>query len=91
MGTLTVRNFDDDLKAELRVQAAERGRSMEEDVRRLLREAVESRRLKPRSPYKNLAEAIRARFEPLGGVDLDLPPRTPMREPPDFGGSGSDR
>lgn len=91
MGTLTVRNFDDDLKAELRVQAAERGRSMEEDVRQLLREAVEGRRHKPRSPYKNLAEAIRARFEPFGGVELDIPPRTPMRDPPDFSGPEFDR
>lgn len=91
MGTLTVRNFDDDLKAELRVQAAERGRSMEEDVRQLLREAVEGRRDRPRSPYKNLAEAISARFGPLGGVELDIPPREPMREPPDFSGPDYDR
>ena len=33
---------------------------------------------------RNLARAIRARIEPLGGVDLELPPREPMREPPDF-------
>lgn len=91
MGTLTVRNFDDDLKSELRVQAAERGRSMEEDVRQLLREAVERRRMRPRSPYGNLAEAIRARFEPYGGVEFDIPPRTPMREPPDFDGPEFDR
>ena len=32
----------------------------------------------------NLAEAIRARFAPLGDVELELPPREPMREPPDF-------
>lgn len=80
MATLTVRNFDDELKAELRVQAAERGRSMEEDVRQLLREAVERRRGESRSPYRNLAEAIAARFDPLGGVELELPPRTPLRE-----------
>ena len=42
---------------------------------------------------RNLAMAIRARIEPLGGVDLELPPREPMREPPDFhrrSGSGRD-
>lgn len=32
----------------------------------------------------DLAAAIRARIEPLGGVDLEIPPRGPMREPPTF-------
>ena len=35
-------------------------------------------------PPANLAEAIRARFAPLGGLELELPPRGPMRDPPDF-------
>ena len=35
-------------------------------------------------PPANLAEAIRARFAPLGGVELEIPPREPMRNPPDF-------
>ena len=38
----------------------------------------------PIDPPTNLAESIRARFAPLGGVELELPPREPMREPPDF-------
>lgn len=91
MASMTIRNIDDDLKGELRVQAAELGRSMEEDVRQILREAVERRRGKPRSPYKNLAEAIRARFEPFGGVDLDIPSRTPMRDTSDFSGPEFDK
>jgi hypothetical protein len=32
----------------------------------------------------NLYERIRARLAPLGGVDLELPPREPGRDPPDF-------
>lgn len=33
----------------------------------------------------NLAEAIRRRFAPIGGVDdLVIPPREPAREPPRF-------
>jgi antitoxin FitA len=32
----------------------------------------------------NLADAIRMRIKPLGGVEISLPPRGPMREPPDF-------
>jgi hypothetical protein len=34
----------------------------------------------PNSP--DLASAVRARFQPLGGVELRLPAREPMREPP---------
>ncbi len=33
---------------------------------------------------RNLAEAIRDRFAPLGGVDLDVPPRGAMPSPPGF-------
>jgi hypothetical protein len=33
----------------------------------------------------NLAESIRARFGPLGGVELPETIREPMRVPPDFG------
>ena len=33
---------------------------------------------------RNFASAIRTRIEPLGGVDLELPPREPGREPPSF-------
>lgn len=36
------------------------------------------------NPPANLAAAIRARFAPLGGVELEIPPRTSMREPRDF-------
>jgi hypothetical protein len=40
---------------------------------------------KPPKPSPNLYERIRARFEPFGGVDdLELPPREPARDPPDF-------
>ena len=80
MASITVRNLEDSVKARLRMRAAERGRSMEEEVRVILRDAVRSR-----SEPENLAQAIRARFAPLGGVELQLPPRDPIREPPDFG------
>ena len=79
MASITIRNLDDDVKTRLRVRAAGNGRSMEEEVRLILRDAVEP---KPRG--RNLAEAIRARIAPLGGVDLELPPRGPGREPPSF-------
>ena len=52
---------------------------MEEEVRVILREAV-TRESEP----ENLASFIRECFAPFGGVVLELPPREPMREPPDF-------
>ena len=79
MASITIRNLDDDVKTRLRVRAAEHHRSMEEEARLILREAVGQKKA-PR----NLADAIRARIAPLGGVDLELPPRMPMREPPSF-------
>ena len=79
MASITIRNLDGDVKTRLRVRAAGNGRSMEEEVRLILRDAVG-----PKPNSGNLAEAIRARIAPLGGVDLELPPREPGREPPTF-------
>jgi len=80
MASMTIRNVDEQLKARLRVQAALHGRSMEEEARDILRSALSV--VSGRSG--SLVEAIRARIEPLGGVDLDIVPREVMREPPDF-------
>ena len=80
MASITIRNLDDDVKTRLRVRAAEHSRSMEEEARIILRDAVS--RGKPR--YRNLTAFTRECFAPLGGVELELPPRGPMREPPDF-------
>ena len=79
MASITVRKLEDELKRQLRIRAAENGRSMEEEVRHILRMEL---RLQPQQ--KNLASAIRARFAPLGGVELDIPPRSPMRLPSRF-------
>ncbi|MEX0669265.1 MAG: hypothetical protein WD060_02265 [Pirellulales bacterium] len=79
MASITIRNLENDLKRQLRVRAAEHGRSMEEEAREILRQVVAA----PSAP-NNLAAAIRARFAPLKGVELDLPPREPLRKPPRF-------
>ena len=79
MASITIRNLDDDVKRRLRVRAAEHGRSMEEEARDILRQVVGQ----PSVP-KNLGHAIHARFAALGGVDLVMPARTPMRPSPDF-------
>jgi plasmid stability protein len=80
MATLTIRQLDEKTKTRLRVRAAHHGRSMEEEAREILRSAL---RTSP-SVNQNLAEAIRRRFAPFGGVDLELPPRDAVRQPPDF-------
>ena len=80
MASITIRNLDDEVRTRLRVRAAEHNRSMEEEVRIIFREAVSDRQSGPR----NLAAFTRECFASLGGIELDLPPRGPMREPPSF-------
>jgi plasmid stability protein len=62
MAQLLVRNLDDDVKARLRVLAAEHGRSMEEEVRAILREAVTP----PLRPSGGLGTEIAALFRVNG-------------------------
>jgi plasmid stability protein len=78
MASITIRNLDEQTKTRLRVRAAHHRRSMEEEARHILRVTLAEEPAKP----GNLVEAIRRRFEPLGGVDLSPPAREPMREPP---------
>ena len=80
MTSITVRNLEEGLERRLRVRAAENGRSMEQEVKDILKTALDQ---EP-TESANLASAIRARFAPLGGIKLNLPPRDPMREPPDL-------
>ena len=80
MASITIRNLDDEVRMRLRIRAAEHNRSMEEEVRIILREAVTDGHSAPR----NLAEFTRTCFAPLDGVELELPPRGPMCEPPKF-------
>jgi len=78
MATMTIRNIDDQLKARLRVQAAQHGRSMEDEARDILRVALS---VEPSSGV-SLIEAIRARVTPYGGIELELPAREAVRNPP---------
>jgi plasmid stability protein len=52
---------------------------MEEEVREILRQAVGGT-----APPRDLGRAIHERFAAIGGVELELPARDPMREPPTF-------
>jgi plasmid stability protein len=80
VGTLTIRNLDDPLKNRLRLRAAARNRSMEEEARQILRAALEE----PTAPAQDLGTRIRARFSALGDVQLAVGPREPVRRPPDL-------
>ena len=80
MASITIRNLDDEVKTRLRVRAAANSRSMEEEARLILAEAVNR---KP-APVEGLGTAIHELFKPFGGVELKLPPREPMRDPPVF-------
>ncbi len=71
MASITIRNLDDGVKARLRLRAAGKGRSMEEEARRILADAVE----REPTPAKGLGTAIHELFKPFGDVNLELPPR----------------
>jgi plasmid stability protein len=73
---MTIRDLDDRLKRRLRIQAARNNRSMEEEARAILRAALSADGGSATSLYKS----IRARIEPLGGIDLAIAPRDPIRE-----------
>ncbi len=75
MASITVRNLDGGLKRRLRIRAAENGHSMEQEARDILRAALDE----DAAPTRNLGTAIHERFKPFGGLELEIPPREPMR------------
>lgn len=75
MTAVSIRNLDPDVKAKLRVRAAEHGRSMEAEIRAILEEAVAEQR------QIGLFDAIRAISLEHGGVDLELPRRERRQRP----------
>jgi plasmid stability protein len=79
MATLTIRNLDERTRAQLRIQAARHGRSMEEESRTILRSAIEARQ--PVAGGKGLGSRIHAHFAQLGGVELELPERASLPTP----------
>ena len=79
MTMLTIRRLDPGVKERLRVRAAGHGRSMEEEARQILSQVCG-----PTHAPTNAYDALRRHFADLGGVELDLPPRTIGREPPNF-------
>ena len=68
MAQFTVRNLEEDVKLGLQRRAALHGCSMEEEVRRILRQAVKAQA----QPGAGLGSHIAARFAGQG-LDADLP------------------
>lgn len=80
MGAITVRNLDEKTKRELRMRAARNGRSMEEEVRRMIRYLLDQ----PETETPHVVDVAREIVERTGGFEIELPPRQKMREPPSF-------
>ena len=78
IGTLTIRNLEDALKSRLRLRAAARNRSMEEEARQILRAALQE----SSASTADLGTRIRARFAGLGDIQLPIEAREPVRAPP---------
>lgn len=76
MAVVTIRNLDDEVRDKLRVRAAKHGRSMEAEVRAILTAAVES------PVERTLVDALLDMREALGGLELDIPPRTERARDP---------
>ena len=75
MASITIRRLDESTKAGLRIRAAHHGRSMEQEAREILKEALKGKK----TGQGNLAES-------LVGMDLPQTAREPIRKPPKFGG-----
>jgi plasmid stability protein len=71
MAALSIRGLDNEVREQLRIRAARNGRSMEAEIRAILVDAV-----REPTTSEGLFTALTDRFGALGGVDLELPPRT---------------
>jgi antitoxin FitA len=83
MASITIRQLPEATKRKLRIRAAQHGRSMEHEAREILKHELDTVPPKPTKPKTGaeFVKAIRDIFEPLGGVDLEITPRGPIRDP----------
>ena len=79
MAQLVVRGVEEDVKARLRRRAKRNGRSMEEEVRHILRNAVKE----DARDRRGLGTRIAARFAKIG-LSADLPEVRGVPRPADF-------
>jgi antitoxin FitA len=76
MSSLTIRNVDEATKQRLRIRAARHGVSMEEEMRRILKEA-----LRPTEAPSGLGQRLRDRFAEIAAEEFALPERHTPRAP----------
>ncbi len=74
MASLTIRNFDDELKTLLRLQAAQHGCSMEQEARDILRRALQAQ-----ASSVGFAQKVHRRFAALDVDALPIPQRRAAR------------
>jgi plasmid stability protein len=82
-----IRNVESSLHARLKAVAAAHGQSMEEEARQVLRLALAAA---AEPTAVGFGDAMRALFEPLGGLELPEIERERLRDPPDFSGQDWD-
>jgi len=80
MASLTVRNIDQSTKDGLRTRAATNGRSMEEEIRQILKRVVLNQK-----SARGIGSRINQRFAAIGGVEFpeasrSLPRRLPEND-----------
>ena len=78
MATLTIRNLEDDVRDKLRVRAAQHGRSMEDEVRVILRGVVSQ------GSSREVWQRSRELFSGDDVIVLSLPDRADDRPIPNF-------
>lgn len=81
MAALTIRNIDEEIKTRLRMQAAQHGCSMEQEVREILQRAVSLKR-----DQASFAQKIQQHFAGLDVDELPIPKRQLTRTPPEIEG-----
>jgi plasmid stability protein len=79
MTDLLIRNITASLKKKLASRARKNRRSLSDEVKRLLDEA-----LVEKQPAKPLGSALAEHFKGLVPVELDIPRSTRHRPPPEF-------
>jgi plasmid stability protein len=79
MATLTIRNLDERVKALLRVEAARHGRSMEEEVRVILQNALTGT-----ANVTGFGSRVHERFASLADKGVTIPDRTEQPRAAEF-------
>jgi antitoxin FitA len=82
MPSILIRDLSQETKDALKRRSGLHKRSMEEEARQILNAAL--KRFAQPKPELSFGEKIHARFAALGGVELAIPPRSPMRPLPIF-------